>query len=93
MSAAGAAYLTVEYVTKKRSIYDLANEKGTYPNMIRRALVRHGLGRRSKSEAQKEALKDGRHPHPTKGKARSQEERDRIRKGVKNAKQGFPFAV
>ncbi len=94
MSAAGAAYLTQEYVIGLRSTYDLAKEKSTYPNMIRRALIHHSLQRRTKEDAQKQALKFGRHPHPTKGKPRPAETREQISKGMKHAKQkdaAFPF--
>jgi len=97
MGPAGAAYLTQEYVLGNRSTYELAQEKGTYPNMVRRALVHHGLERRTRSEAQKQALKKGRHPHPTKGRPREVEVRERIRKGVqeyartKNDETGFPI--
>lgn len=86
MSRAGAEWLTREYVLSNRSTYELAQEKGTYPNMIRRALMQHALQRRTRSEAQRIALKAGRHTHPTQGKRRSQEVRERISKGALHAK-------
>jgi len=95
MSAAGAAYLTQEYVLNERSTYELAREKGTYAKLISRALVFHGLARRDKGTAQSSAIKCGRHPHPTKGKPRSVDDRNSIRKGVQDAirdkQSGFPL--
>jgi hypothetical protein len=79
---AGKVYLQEEYVEKERSTYDIADERRTYANLVRRALVFHRLKLRDKPNAQKAALKKGRHPHPTKGRTRSEEERARISEGV-----------
>lgn len=79
----GKAYLQSEYVDKARSTYDIAAERGTYANKVRRALVAHGYRLRDKSKAQAAALASGRHAHPTKGRTRSDEERDNIRAGLK----------
>ena len=65
------------------STYHIAERYGTYANKIRRALVKHGVQRRTKSQAQKEALTNGRSKHPTKGSKRSLEERLRISSAVK----------
>ena len=65
------------------STYHIAERYGTYANKIRRALVKHGVQRRTKSQAQKEALVNGRSRHPTKGSKRSLEERLRISSAVK----------
>jgi hypothetical protein len=60
-SEAGRIYLEKEYVQNNRSTYDLAAEREVYANVIRRALVFHGIKLRSKGEAQKIACKLGRH--------------------------------
>lgn len=82
-SPAGAAWLMQEYVFGNRSSYELAAEKATYQKLIVRALAYHSLDRRSKSAAQSNALKTGRHAHPTKGKLHSDETKKKISKGVK----------
>ncbi len=64
-------YLYTEYTVKQRSIHDIAKELGTYPNRIRRLLVKYDIVIRTHSEAQKAAIKSGRHNHPTKGKSHS----------------------
>ena len=66
------------YVEDGMSTKAIAEEFGTYPNKIRRALVSSGVELRSKSAAQKKALENGRAKHPTKGKKRSEEEKDKI---------------
>ena len=70
------------YVTEKKSTYEISQELGTYPNKIRRALKKFGIELRDKSSAQSQAIKSGRHKHPTKGKARSEEERLKISEGM-----------
>jgi very-short-patch-repair endonuclease len=64
------AYYKTEYVDKERSPADIADEHNTYPNKIRREIRAFGFALRDKSEAQKAAIKNGRHLHPTKGKTR-----------------------
>lgn len=67
---------------KGESITSLAKKYNTYPNMIRRILIKHKEPIRSQSEAQKLALKTGRAKHPTEGKERSREEKLSIGIGV-----------
>ena len=57
------------YSNEKMSWIQIANALGTYPNKIRREAKRLGIQSRTKSTAQKEALKSGRSLHPTEGKA------------------------
>ncbi len=78
----GRDYLVSEYKENARSTYDIATEKGTYPNRIRRALKFHKIKVRDKSQAQSAALKSGRHVHPTEGKNRSVAEKLKISKGM-----------
>lgn len=79
-------YYQVEYVDKQRSIHDIAKEHKTYPNKIRREILDSGYVLRDKSEAQKAALKSGRHKHPTKGKERPLETRLKIAASVTEAR-------
>ena len=74
------ALLLAEYENK--STYQLAEELGTYPNRINRALKYLGVKVKSKSDAQKMALANGRNEHPNKGKIRSEETKVRISEGV-----------
>jgi len=60
------------------STYEIAKHLETYPNKIRRTLIKHNIPLKNKSEAQKNALESGRSAHPTMGKKRSREERLKI---------------
>lgn len=71
-------YYDKEYEINQRSPQDIAKEWGTYPNKIRRELIRYGYKLRDKSEAQIAALKSGRHKHPTKGEKRSDDTKIKI---------------
>lgn len=53
-----------------KSPHQIAEEFGTYPNKIRRAIIKSGRTPRDRSEAQKTALKTGRKEHPTEGTKR-----------------------
>lgn len=66
------------YDEEDKSTYQIAEELNTYPNKIRRILLKYGKELRSRSEAQKNALQEGRVDHPTKGRKRSQEEKIKI---------------
>ncbi len=66
------------YLEDKLSTKAIAERYDTYPNKIRRVLVSSGVELRSKSDAQKQALKGGSAVHPTKGKKRSEESKDKI---------------
>jgi very-short-patch-repair endonuclease len=78
-------YLVREYVQNQRSTYDIAQECGTYPNKVRRALKQHQISCRDKSEAQSVAIKTGRNKHPTKGNIRSEEIRIKISEAMARA--------
>ena len=77
-------FLVREYVENNRSTYWISEKLGTYPNKVRRALKFLGVDLKSKSEAQSNALKSGRHKHPTKGRKRTDEERIKISEGMAN---------
>jgi very-short-patch-repair endonuclease len=72
------------YTKQNKSTYEIAEELNTYPNKIRRVLIKNGVDLKGKSEAQKNAIENGKAIHPTKGKNRSQEEKIKISSGIKN---------
>lgn len=73
------------YIKQKKSFADIALLYGTYPNKIRRETVSLNIQIRNKSEAQKNALKTGKHKHPTKGTQRPEETKNKIGTGVMKA--------
>ena len=70
------------YNDQSKSTYEIAKSLDTYPNKIRRTLIKHGYKLKDKSQAQKNALKSGRCAHPTAGKKRTQDEKLRISEGM-----------
>lgn len=66
------------YNDQNYSTYQIAKDLNTYPNKIRRILIRHGYTLKDRSSAQKVALETGRSKHPTKGRQRSKEEKMQI---------------
>lgn len=85
LSPEGKDFLDEQYNKKERSTYSIADELGTYPNKIRRALVFHGYELRDKSNAQKKALKSGRHKHPTKDTKRPISTKNKIGNQMSNS--------
>jgi very-short-patch-repair endonuclease len=75
-------YIEEEYVRKERSTYELAEECETYPNKVRRAILKYGYTLRDKSKAQKRAIESGRHKHPTKGLKRPESTKVKISEGM-----------
>jgi hypothetical protein len=70
--------LIVKMYKNKKSVNEIARELNTYPNKIRRMLIKQGVKLRNWSEAQKIALANGNSIHPTKGKERSDETKIKI---------------
>lgn len=66
------------YTKQNKSTYEIAQMINTYPNKIRRILIRNGVEIKDKSEAQKNALKSGAAKIPTQGSKRSNEEKLKI---------------
>jgi len=60
------------------STYEIADKLNTYPNKVRRAIIKSGRKPKNKSEAQKVALDNGRSTHPTEGRERTDEEKLKI---------------
>ena len=75
-------FLVEQYVNQGKSTYEIAEEIGTYPNKIRRSLVKLGITLRDKSKAQSKALQTGRHKHPTKGTVRTEDDKIKISEGM-----------
>lgn len=71
------------YDKQNKSTYEIAEIMGTYPNKIRRILIKSGIELKDKSEAQKNAIQSGKAIHPTLGKTRSDSEKLKISSGVK----------
>ena len=82
-------YIIDEYFNNNKSITSLAKELDTYPNMIRRTIIKSGLSLRTKSESQKIALQEGRANHPTEGKERNDETKLKISESVAKKWEGF----
>jgi very-short-patch-repair endonuclease len=79
------------YTEENKSPQEIADHFNTYPNKIRRMLVKNGYTLKSRSEAQKIALASGRREHPTAGKQRTESEKIKISNGVsKNWKEVDP---
>lgn len=74
-----------QYLVHKKSFADIANEVGTYANKIRRDAKKFGITIRNKSEAQENALKTGKHKHPTKGEKRDENTKVKIGLSVMKA--------
>ena len=66
------------YQKDNKSTYQIAEELNTYPNKIRRVLIKHSVEIKDRSAAQKLALKKGRSKHPTDGTKRTEETKIKI---------------
>lgn len=73
-------YLHQEYEVNLRSTGSIAKENGTFPNAVRRQLIKVGITPRTKSQAQKNFIK--KHGHPLKGRERTEEEKQKISEGI-----------
>ena len=70
------------YIEQDCSTYVIAKKYDTYPNKIRRILMKQGIVLDDKSAAQKKALKAGRSKHPTEGTTRSESVKLQISESV-----------
>lgn len=77
--------LVQEYEQNQLSFGAIGEKYQTYANKIRRDAVKFKIPIRNKSEAQKTALKSGRHNHPTKGQTRPEEVKAKIGAAVLNS--------
>ena len=77
-------FIIKEYTKNNKSTYEIAQSLNTYPNKIRRTLIMLGVDLRDRSSAQTNAIKSGRHEHPTRGKKRTDAEKVAISDGMAN---------
>lgn len=66
------------YVKQEKSFDEISEMYNTYPNKLRRDAKKFDIKSRSRSDAQKNAIKKGRSNHPTEGKERSEETKAKI---------------
>ena len=77
--------LEKEYIKKQKSMSNIAERYNTYPNRLLRDARKFNLKIRSRSTTQKILLESGAVTHPTQGKPRSQEEKEKIGAGIASA--------
>lgn len=66
------------YHTENKSWKEIADTLNTYPNRVRRDATKLGIESRTKSDAQKIALSEGKVSHPTAGKKQSEKTKLKI---------------
>lgn len=76
--SAKTSLITKMYTQQNISFRDIAIKYNTYANKVLRDAKRLGIKIKNKSEAQKNALKTGKHKHPTKGRQRTEKEKNNI---------------
>jgi hypothetical protein len=74
-----------EYEINNHSFREIAISHGTYANKIRRDAIKFNINIKDKSQAQKNAISSGKVDHPTKGKSRSEEVKEKIGLSVMKA--------
>jgi len=70
------------YTEQQCSTYVIAKKYDTYPNKIRRLLLKQGIQLDDKSTAQKKALDAGRSSHPTAGIKRDSKVKEKISESI-----------
>lgn len=73
------------YTKENKSTYEIAEMLDTYPNKIRRILLKSGVEIKDKSQAQKNAITRGTAKIPTQGLKRTQEEKLKISEGMRQS--------
>lgn len=73
------------YVHEDLSTYVIAEKFNTYPNKIRRVLIKNGIPLKDRSAAQKLALESGRNIHPTAGKGHDISTKEKISESIYNS--------
>lgn len=75
-------WIIEQYNVQNRSFRDIAKELSVHPNIVRRIALANGVIPRDKSTARKLSIKSGRSIHPTQGKKRTEEEKNKIALGM-----------
>lgn len=83
------SYIDEHYWKQEKSIHVIADTLGTYPNKVRRAILACYPKLRDKGEAQVAALKSGTSKHPTKGRTRSEAEKNNISSSIAKKWEGI----
>jgi len=73
------------YTKENKSTYEIAEMLQTYPNKIRRILIKNGVEIKDKSQAQKNAIIKGTSKIPTQGLKRTHEEKLKISEGMRQS--------
>lgn len=73
------------YTKDNKSTYEIAQMLSTYPNKIRRILIKNGVEIKDKSQAQKNAIVKGTAKIPTQGLHRTQEEKLKISESMRQS--------
>lgn len=73
------------YTKENKSTYEIAQMLSTYPNKIRRILIKNGVEIKDKSQAQKNAIVKGTAKIPTQGLHRTQEEKLKISESMRQS--------
>lgn len=85
MEEIGKEYLEREYVELRRSANKIAEELQTYPLYVIRALKRHGIPTRNRSEARIASLTIGDSVPSMLGRAQPEEVKQKISRGMARA--------
>ncbi len=80
------------YFNQQLSLKVVADKLNTYPNNVRRILLKAGYTLRDKAASQIIAMESGRAEHPTKGKKLSKKTKLAISKGLETAWENRPAA-
>lgn len=78
MSVRDKEFYQKHYIEEDKSINQIAEEEKTYANKIRRELKKLGFTLKSRSEVQKQSIKEGRRKPPMKGRRHSFSTREKI---------------
>lgn len=78
------------YTKDNKSTLEIAKELKLSISTVRRTLIKNGVELRDKQTAQSLAIKEGRAEHPTKGKERSEDTRQKIAKGQHEVWKSMP---
>lgn len=79
-----------KYISQGMSFSEIATSCDTYANKVRRDAIKYNIPIRDKSQAQKNVLSKGKSKHPTKGKERTDAEKNKIGLSMYHSWQEMP---